>query len=228
MSKSKGNIVNPDAYIAKYGADTFRMYLMFLGPYQEGGDFRDSGIIGLQRFLEKAYSLLDGRIVDEPVRDPELLGIMHETIKRVTEDIESLKYNTAIARLMEYVNAIKSRIGGRVEAREKILVETLALLLAPFAPHIAEELWEKIGHRPSIFSSRWPQYDESKIKKGEVTVVLQVNGKVRSTVSVPVDSDEEALKAAALADKNIQRHLDSRQIVKVIVVRNKLVNLVVR
>jgi len=228
MSKSKGNIVNPDAYIAKYGADTFRMYLMFLGPYQEGGDFRDSGIIGLQRFLEKAYSLLDGRIVDEPVRDPELLGIMHETIKRVTEDIESLKYNTAIARLMEYVNAIKSRLGGRVEAREKILVETLALLLAPFAPHIAEELWEKIGHRPSIFSSRWPQYDESKIKKGEVTVVLQVNGKVRSTVSVPVDSDEEALKAAALADKNIQRHLDSRQIVKVIVVRNKLVNLVVR
>lgn len=223
MSKSKGNIVNPDAYIEKYGADTFRMYLMFLGPYQEGGDFRDRGIIGIQRFLEKVHSLVEGPIVDQAVTNPELDAAMHQTIKRVTEDIESLKYNTAIARLMEYVNAIK-----RAEAREKVLFETLALLLAPFAPHLAEEIWERIGSQNSIFSARWPQYDEAKIKKECVTIILQVNGKVRSTVSLPLDSDEETLKAAALADKNIQRYLDSKQIVKVIVVKNKLVNVVVR
>ena len=180
MSKSKGNIVTPDRYIEKYGADTFRMYLMFLGPYQEGGDFRDSGIVGLQRFLEKVYTLVNEPLREEPIPDGELLAMMHETIRQVTEDIEALKYNTAIARLMEYVNAIK-----KADGKQKALVETLTLLLAPYAPHLAEELWEKLGHRESVFSSNWPTYEKEKIKKDVVTVVLQVNGKVRSTVSVP-------------------------------------------
>jgi leucyl-tRNA synthetase len=223
MSKSKGNIVVPDEYVEKYGADTFRMYLMFLGPYQEGGDFRDSGIIGLFRFLERVYELLNEPLNDGVPTDSELLAIMHETIKQVTSDIESLKYNTAIARLMEYVNALR-----KANARARVLVETLAVLLAPFAPHLAEELWEKLGHRESIFMARWPGFDEEKTKKETVTVVLQVNGKVRSTVTVPINSDDETLRAVALADKNIKRHLDSKQILKVIIVKNRLVNLVVR
>jgi leucyl-tRNA synthetase len=148
---------------------------------------------------------------------------MHETIKQVTEDIEGLRYNTAIARLMEYLNAIK-----KANAREKVFIETLALLLGPFAPHIAEELWEELGHQESIFTAKWPGFDEEKMKKETITLVLQVNGKVRSTVTVPINSDDEALKAAALADGNVKRHLDSKQIVKVIVVKNKLVNVVVR
>ena len=223
MSKSKGNIVTPDEYVERYGSDTFRMYLMFLGPYQEGGDFRDSGIIGLFRFLERVYSLVDEPLYDGPSTDGELLTAVHETIKQVTEDIESLKYNTAIARLMEYLNAIK-----RTNARQRDLVETLALLLAPFAPHLAEEVWEKLGHRESVFNARWPGYDEEKIKKDVATVVLLVNGKVRSTVVVPVNSSEDTLRAAALGDKNIRRHLDSKQIVKIIIVKNKLVNVVAR
>jgi leucyl-tRNA synthetase len=233
MSKSKGNIVNPDQYIDKYGADTFRMYLMFLGPYQEGGDFRDSGIVGIERFLEKVFSLLDAPLLDWPLPEGELLTAMHETIKQVSEDIEALKYNTAIARLMEYVNLIKSHFtgpptAGKEASKHKVLVENLALLLAPFAPHAAEELWARLGNRSSIFAARWPSYDVAKIKRDQVTVVLQVNGKVRSTVSLPVDSDDETLRAAAMADKNIQRHLDTKQVVKVIVVKNKLVNVVVR
>lgn len=223
MSKSKGNIVIPDEYVEKYGADTFRMYLMFLGPYQEGGDFRDSGIIGLFRFLEKVYGLLEEPLNSEPPVDGDLMTIMHETIKQVTSDIESLKYNTAIARLMEYLNAIK-----KTDSRNRVLIETLALLLAPFAPHLAEELWEKLGHRSSILTARWPTHDVEKIKREVVTVVLQVNGKVRSTAEVPLDSDDETLRAVALADGNIKRHLDSKQIVKVIIVKNKLVNVVVR
>ncbi|MGA9364283.1 MAG: leucine--tRNA ligase [Bacteroidota bacterium] len=223
MSKSKGNIVVPDAYVEKHGADTFRMYLMFLGPYQDGGDFRDSGIIGLFRFLERVYEMLNEPTVDEPLTDGELVSTMHETIKQVTSDIESLKYNTAIARLMEYVNALK-----KSNARQKVLMETLALLLAPFAPHLAEELWEKLGHRDSIFTARWPGFDEEKMKKETVTVVLQVNGKVRSTVAVPINSDDESLRAVALADKNIQRHLNNKQIQRMIIVKNKLVNVVAR
>jgi leucyl-tRNA synthetase len=223
MSKSKGNIVNPDHYVEQYGADTFRMYLMFLGPYQEGGDFRDSGIIGLSRFLEKVHGLLDEPLNDGQPSDSALISTMHETIKQVTEDIEGLRYNTAIARLMEYLNAIK-----KANAREKAFIETLALLLAPFAPHMAEELWERLGHQESIFTAKWPSFDVEKMKTETITLVLQVNGKVRSTVTVPINSDDEALKAAALADGNVRRHLDSKQIVKVIVVKNKLVNVVVR
>lgn len=223
MSKSKDNIVNPDEYIERYGADTFRMYLMFLGPYQEGGDFRDTGIVGIFRFLEKVYGMFDQPLGDEPTQDEALISLKHETIKRVTEDIESLKYNTAIARIMEFVNALRKE-----KATNKDLIETLALLLAPLAPHLAEEMWQKFGYEESIFKAAWPQYDQTKIKREVVTIVLQVNGKIRSRIQVPVNSDEETLKQFAFNDGNVKRYLDSKQIVKVIVVKNKLVNVVVK
>ncbi|MFQ5799389.1 MAG: class I tRNA ligase family protein, partial [Bacteroidota bacterium] len=221
MSKSKGNIVNPDEDIERFGADTFRMYLMFLGPYQEGGDFRESGIVGIFRFLERVYNLMDQKLESGSAKDEQLISLQHETVKRVTEDIEALKYNTAIARLMEYVNVLK---------REKTLyrgqVETLVLLLAPFAPHLAEEMWEGLGHRERIFRASWPSYEESKIKRVEVTVVLQINGKIRDRINVPVNLSEEELEQRAYSNEKIKQHLDGKKIKKTVVVKNKLVNLV--
>ncbi|MEE9225639.1 MAG: leucine--tRNA ligase [Bacteroidota bacterium] len=221
MSKSKGNIVNPDEDIERFGADTFRMYLMFLGPYQEGGDFRESGIIGLFRFLERVYNLMEQQLESGSAKDEQLNSLQHETVKRVTQDIEALKYNTAIARLMEYVNVLK---------RDKTLyrgqVETLVLLLAPFAPHLAEEMWEGLGHRESIFRASWPSYEESKIKRAEVTVVLQINGKIRDRINVPVNLSEEELEQRAYSNEKIKQHLDGKKIKKTVVVKNKLVNLV--
>lgn len=222
MSKSKGNIVNPDECIERYGADTFRMYLMFLGPYQEGGDFRESGIIGIFRFLERVYNLREGNILPGTTDDEQVLSAQHETVKRVTEDIEALKYNTAIARLMEYVNILK-----KLETLHRQQVETLLLLLAPFAPHIAEELWQGMGHRESIFRSAWPKFEEARIKHEEVTVVLQVNGKIRDRINVPLDLSEQELEKLALSSEKVKQHLNGRNVKKTFVVKNKLVNVVV-
>ncbi|MEE9288282.1 MAG: leucine--tRNA ligase [Bacteroidota bacterium] len=222
MSKSKGNIVNPDEYIDQFGADAFRMYLMFLGPYQEGGDFLDTGLIGVSRFLERVYDLVERKPQSGSSADEQLISLQHETVKRVTDDIEALKYNTAIARLMEYVNVLKKE-----KTLYKEQFESLALLLAPLAPHLAEEMWERVGHRGSIFRASWPSYDESKIKREEVIVVLQINGKIRDRVNVPVDLSEEELEQYAHSSEKIRRHLDGKKIKKTIVVKNKLVNLVI-
>ena len=222
MSKSKGNIVNPDEYIDRFGADAFRMYLMFLGPYQVGGDFRDSGLIGVFRFLERVYELMERKLQSGSSADEELISLQHETVKRVTDDIEALKHNTAIARLMEYVNVLKKE-----KTLYKEQIESLALLLAPLAPHLAEEMWERMGHRESIFCASWPSCDESKIKREEVIVVLQINGKIRDRVNVPVDLSEAELEQYAHSSEKIRRQLDGKKIKKTIVVKNKLVNLVI-
>ncbi len=167
MSKSRGNVVVPDEYIAQWGADTFRMYLMFLGPFQEGGDFRDEGISGPRRFLEKVWNLVgqtalatrDSRLALTPrpaTRDSRLTIKYHQTVKRVTEGMEQLHYNTSIAALMEFVNALREE-----GSTHREMVEGLILMLAPFAPHFAEESWERLGHDTSIFDARWPEWDES-------------------------------------------------------------------
>jgi leucyl-tRNA synthetase len=224
MSKSRGNVVIPDEFIAKWGADTFRMYLMFLGPFQEGGDFRDEGISGPRRFLEKVWTLV-GEAVRTPPEDEARHNVLvkyHQTVKRVTEGMEQLHYNTAIAGLMELVNTLREE-----SCTHRDMVEGLVLLLAPFAPHFAEESWERLGHEGSIFGARWPEWDEALVVEDQVEVVIQVSGKTRGRVSVPRDAEEGAVVAAAQEDAAVRRFTEGKEVRKVVYVPNRLLNLVV-
>jgi leucyl-tRNA synthetase len=221
MSKSRGNVVNPDQYLDQHGADVFRMYMMFLGPYEEGGDFRDEGIAGIRRFLDGVWRLV--REHDASTRASEALArATHRAIKKVQEDIEQLGYNTAIAALMTLLNDIK-----RDGPPDRWVLESLLVMLAPFAPHIAEELWEGLGHAASIFDARWPQFDPALIVEDMAVIVVQVNGKVRGRIEVPRDASEESIINAALADAAVQAHIDGKQIRRHVVVPGRLVNLVV-
>ena len=221
MSKSRGNVVNPDQYLDQYGADVFRMYMMFLGPYEEGGDFRDEGISGIRRFLDGVWRT--ARELDATARASESLRrATHRAIKKVQDDLESLRYNTAIAALMTLLNDIK-----RDGPPDRWVTETLLLMLAPLAPHIAEELWEALGHTTTIFEARWPPFDPALIVEETVVVAVQVNGKVRGRIEVPREAAEEALLAAALADPAVQAHIDGKPIRRHVVVPGRLVNLVV-
>jgi leucyl-tRNA synthetase len=224
MSKSRGNVVIPDEYINKWGADTFRMYLMFLGPFQEGGDFRDEGISGPRRFLDKVWALVGdaGRThADDEVRH-ETLVKYHQTVKRVTEGMEELRYNTSIAALMELVNALRADT-----CTQRTLVEGLVIMLAPFAPHFAEESWERLGHTTSVFDARWPEWNEGLTVEDNVEVVIQVSGKTRSRVSVPRDAEQGAVVEAAQRDAAVRRFTEGKELRKVVYVPNRLLNLVV-
>ncbi len=225
MSKSRGNVVVPDEYIERWGADAFRTYLMFLGPYQEGGDFRDQGLQGPAGFLGRLW---DSIVPVEALGSERLAGPLeqklHATIRKVTEDIAALRYNTAIAAMMEYLNAVREE-GRRVNREE---VEPLPLLIAPFAPHLAEELWERLGHEGSLFeTARWPSYDPAKATTDEVEFVVQVNGKVRARMPMPRGVAEDDARSAALADDNVRRYIDGGAIRKTIFVPDRLINLVV-
>jgi leucyl-tRNA synthetase len=225
MSKSRGNVVNPDEYIRQWGADAFRTYLMFLGPYQEGGDFRDQGLQGPYGFLSRLWDTLVPleELGDEPVSG-ELERKLHATIGKVGEDIAALRYNTAIAALMEYLNAVRE--GGRRANREEVL--PLVPLVAPFAPHLAEELWERLGHATSIFDgANWPAHDPRKAAADVVEFVVQVNGRVRARMPMPKGISQDAAQEAALADENVRRFVDGAQIRKVVFVPDRLLNLVV-
>ncbi|HZJ00389.1 MAG TPA: leucine--tRNA ligase, partial [Gemmatimonadaceae bacterium] len=183
MSKSRGNVVVPDHYIEKWGADAFRTYLMFLGPFEEGGDFRDASISGVKRFLDRLWASVN-TVVDATNAngsgDPEVMRKLHQTIRKVGEDIPKLSYNTAVAAMMEYMNSL--RRGERKPVRAE--VESLVQLVSPFAPHIAEELWLRLGHQESVFNSRWPKFDEALAAEEKIDLVIQVNGKTRGKVSV--------------------------------------------
>ncbi|HSM05223.1 MAG TPA: leucine--tRNA ligase [Longimicrobiales bacterium] len=222
MSKSKGNVIVPDPIIEEYGADTFRLYLMFLGPFEEGGDYRDEGIEGPRGFL---YRLWDTVLTAEDrAPDADVERKVHQTIAQVTEQLGDLQYNTSIAALMECLNVI--RAGGRVAARDE--VEPLVAMVAPFAPHVAEELWERTGHEGSIFDAApWPDFDPDKAREDTVEVAVQVNGKLRGTISLPTDAAAEAAEAAARAEENVSRHLQDLTVRRVIHVPNRLVNFVV-
>jgi leucyl-tRNA synthetase len=221
MSKSRGNVVNPDEYIEKWGADTFRTYLMFLGPYEEGGDFRDQSIAGVRRFLDRLWtSVMDASADGTP--DPQVMRKLHQTIKKVGEDIPRLSHNTAIAAMMEYINVV--RRGERTAHRAE--VEPLVQLVAPFAPHVAEELWEKLGHPVSVFDSGWPAYDPSLAAAETVTIAVQVNGKTRGTIQVPPGIDQESAVAAAMKEAAIAKFIVAPP-KKVIFVQGRLLNIVV-
>jgi leucyl-tRNA synthetase len=233
MSKSRGNVVVPDEFIEEYGADTFRTYLMFLGPYEEGGDFREAGISGPYNFLSRLWDTTLS--AQEREVDAEVEQKLHATIKKVSEDLEALSYNTAIAAMMEFLNVL--RAGGR--APERAAVAPLVALVAPFAPHVAEELWERLGHTKSIFAKtadagfatvgegNWPTWDPSRAVARLVEFVVQVNGKVRARLPMPRGIGEADARDAALTDPNVQRFTEGSQVRKTIFVPDRLLNIVV-
>jgi leucyl-tRNA synthetase len=233
MSKSRGNVVVPDTYIAKWGADTFRMYLMFLGPYQEGGDFRDEGIAGIRRFLDKVWGVVD-TVGEKGSGAAPLVGTvrkMHQAIHKVTDDIEGLRYNTAIAALMEYVNALREATALAVnETGVQVppqLIEPLVIMLAPLAPHFAEECWERLGHGESVFGASWPTWDQALAREEEVELVIQVNGRVRGRLQMARGTPEAQAVERALADETVRKFVGGKQIRKAVYVEDRLVNLVV-
>lgn len=223
ISKSKGNVVNPDDYITRFGADVFRVYLMFMGPYDAGGDFSDRGIGGVVRFLDRAWLLITRQAtsaVEEAVQG-DARRVLHHTIQRVTEDIAALKYNTAVAALMELLNSLESR---QKVTREELLA--LLLLMAPLAPYITEELWERMGQPGSIHTASWPAFDADAIRTEMLTLAVQVNGRVRGHLEVAYGMPEAEIKRLALEVPKVQAYIGGQQVSRVIYVPERLVNIV--
>jgi leucyl-tRNA synthetase len=221
MSKSKGNVVNPDDYIDEWGADSFRTYLMFLGPYEEGGDFRDRGISGVKRFLDRIWASVAAARTDG-APDETVMRKLHQTIRKVGEDIPKLSYNTAIAAMMEYVNIVRAH--ERVPHRAEI--QPLVQLVAPFAPHVAEELWERLGHRESVMDAGWPAFDPALVVEDTIEVAVQVNGKTRGKVRVPRDASEDVVFTAARTGPQTAKFITGAP-KKVIFVPGRLINIVI-
>jgi leucyl-tRNA synthetase len=221
MSKSKGNVVNPDEYITKFGADTLRLYLMFMGPMDGSPDFRDTGIEGMQRFIEKLWKLF---LTPQKENPPEVLVKRHQTIRKVTQEISEFRYNTAIAALMEYVNVLKD------QGVSKDDLQVLAQLLAPFAPHLAEEVWAEIlGETDSIHTSEWPSFDAEYLVEDSITLPIQINGKMKATITISKDiqDDKEAVVALAREHQAISKAIEDIQ-AEVIYVPGRILNFVTR
>ena len=234
MSKSRGNVVSPDDLVAGYGADTVRGYLMFGWRWDQGGPWDSHGIEGVTRWLHRVWSLVlePGTRAEAAPGDRELADLRrwtHQTIRRVTDDVEALAFNTIIAALMEFTNALLKAKGTPVYGTDawEEAVSTLLLLLAPCCPHVAEELWERTGRPYSIHQQSWPQWDPDLAAEEIITLVVQVNGKVRARLEVPVDITEEAAREAALAEENVQRHIRGREVRHIVYVPGRLLNIVV-
>ena len=224
MSKSRGNVVNPDELVRDYGADSVRLYEMFLGPLEMVKPWATKGVEGVYRFLGRVWRLMvdeRGAIKDVQASDEEL-RILHRAIRKVTEDFEALKFHTAISALMIFVNYIM-----KLETRSRKTMDTFILLLSPLAPHIAEELWQKLGHKNSLAYESWPNYDERYLIEDEVEIAIQITGKIRSRIIVPKGLEEATLKEKVLADETVKKWIDGKQIRKFIVVPDRLVNIII-
>jgi leucyl-tRNA synthetase len=235
MSKSRGNVISPDDLVSRYGADTVRGYLMFGWRWDQGGPWDSQGIEGVVRFLHRVWDcvLVPGKVGDVPPGEKAIRDLrrkVHQAIRKGTEDMESFSFNTYVANLMELNNAMlraKDTAVYGTEAWEEA-IEALLLMLAPACPHIAEELWAQTGRPYSIHVQAWPSWDEAVAAEEMITLIVQVNGKVRDRVEVPVGVDEETARALALETEGAQRHATGKQVVKVIVVPGRLVNIVVK
>jgi leucyl-tRNA synthetase len=232
MSKSRGNVVTPDVYVSDIGADAVRAYLMFIGPWELGGEWSDQGIVGMSRWVNRVWNLVTAGYVEkekDPDAEKELSRLIHQTIKKVTNDMERFRFNTMLAALMEFTNYLgKVQDGGMVSvALWNEAITDLLLLLAPTAPHLTEELWEMTGHTYSIHNQSWPKWDEELAKEEEVTLVIQVNGKVRDRVTVPVSITEAEAKELALSSERIKAYVKDNNIARIIYVPQRLVNIVV-
>ncbi|MFC1989365.1 leucine--tRNA ligase [Chloroflexota bacterium] len=233
MSKSRGNAITPDEYVSKLGADAVRAYLMFLAPWEQGGEWNDSGISGTGRWLNRLWNLVLEPYQVKRAGDKahiELQRITHQTIKRVTSDLEKIKLNTMIAALMEFTNHLsKAKESGFVtDSAWKESIDTLLLLLAPTTPHLAEELWQRMGHDYSIHNQNWPQWDEELAKEEEITLVVQVNGKLRDRITVPASISEDEAMQKVLENQRVKAYLEGKKIIKTIYVPGRLVNIVVK
>ena len=222
MSKSRGNVVNPDDVVAQYGADTLRMYEMFIGDFEKTAPWNTSSIKGSKRFLERVAALTD-MMTPEEGYSPELEGSFHKMIKKVSEDIEGLKCNTAIAAMMSVLNEIYDK--GSVTRGELM---TFITLLNPFAPHLTEEINEVLGNREMLARAKWPEYDPAKCVDAAVEIAVQVSGKIKARLMIPTDSTEEAVKALVMADANVQAALAGKTVIKEIYVKGKLYNIVAK
>ncbi|HRH93686.1 MAG TPA: leucine--tRNA ligase [Candidatus Peribacteria bacterium] len=222
MSKSKGNVVSPDTFVDYHGSDVFRLYLMFMGPFTDGGDWSDTGIRGTDRFVQRMWRTVSEKAKAGVTDDAQTLAAVHKSIKKVAEDIEKLHFNTAISTLMEMLNVI--------EAKESLSMESaraIALLLSPIAPHLSEELWELLGGKGFAMDQQWPAYDAKYLVQTTLKIVVQVNGKLRATLEVPADTPEAEILAKAKADPHVQKFLEGKAPKKEIYVKGKLVSLVI-
>ena len=229
MSKSMFNVVNPDMIVEKYGADTLRLYEMFLGPVEQSKPWDTNGIDGCHRFLKKFWALFygnsrenpDGKLlVDDAEPTKEQLKSVHKLIKKVSQDIELFSYNTSISAFMICVNEL-----GQLKCRNRELLKTLVILIAPFAPHIAEELWEALGGQGSVCDSKWPEWNEEYLVENNVKLGVAFNGKTRFDMEFPADADNETIQKTVLADERSSKYIDG-EIMKVIIVPKRMVNIV--
>jgi leucyl-tRNA synthetase len=228
MSKSRGNVVNPDEVIDRYGADSFRLYEMFMGPLEAVKPWSTRSIEGVSRFLQRLWSLAimeDGRInpaIQDISFSSELNTALHRAIREVTDDTENLRFNTAISQMMVFLNLLSDQV-----AIPKKALEMLVLILSPYAPHISEEIWERLGHEKSLAYEPWPSFDPKALELSETTWVIQVNGKVRARLVLAADADNDQLRKSVLAEENIKKFIEGRPIKQFVVVPKKLVNIVV-
>jgi leucyl-tRNA synthetase len=228
MSKSRGNVINPDKVVADYGADSMRLYEMFMGPLEAIKPWSMQGVEGVHRFLQKVWrAVVDEAAggLDEAVKDAQpdeaTLRLLHQTIKKVGEDIETFGFNTAISAMMIFINHL-----GKQTIRPKSVVEQFVLILAPFAPHIAEELWQRLGHADTLAYEPWPVYDKELVKEKEIELAVQVNGKIKDRIVVPADADEEQIKRQALGSAKVQTAMAGKEATKVIVVKPRIVSII--
>ncbi|HNX99171.1 MAG TPA: leucine--tRNA ligase [Oscillospiraceae bacterium] len=222
MSKSRGNVINPNDVVAQYGADTLRLYIMFIGDFEKAVPWSDTAVKGCKRFLDRIWNLAGERLAGSEEYSAANVKDVHRAIRKVGDDIETMKFNTAIATLMSLVNQFYQNAPSRGD------IKALLTLLSPFAPHIAEELWEIQGFGGMACRQSWPEYDEAKTLDDEKEIAVQVNGKVRSAVTVPMDCADETALAAAMADEKVKKAMAGMDVVKTIVVKNKLVNIILK
>jgi leucyl-tRNA synthetase len=222
MSKSRGNVINPDVMLQEFGADAFRLYEMFMGPLEAVKPWATAGLHGTKRFLTRVLALLDKPLVDTPAPEA-IVRSLHKTIAKVTDDTQHLRFNTAIAAMMGLLNELV-----RLPELHRGVIEPFVLLLAPYAPHLGEELWGRLGHPPSVTTQPWPSFDPALCIDDSVEVAVQVNGKLRGKLTVVRDLPQDQLTALAMAEPNVAKWLDGKEIVKIIAVPGKMVSIVVK
>jgi leucyl-tRNA synthetase len=229
MSKSRYNTVSPDSMCEEYGADALRLYELFMGPIEDANDWESSGVAGMRRFLDRFWRLvwddrsnrIHRRVVEEPIRNDTVERALHSAIKKVTESVESLRFNTAISEMMVFVNEAT-----QAEELARDWMKSFIKILFPFAPHITSEVWRRLGHEGDLMHEDWPAYDEDKLAVETITLAVQIDGKLRATIEVPANVREEDALAAAKADEKVQRFLRDRTVRREVYVPDRLVNLV--